>query len=463
MGLPEENGGETVRTLVGASGSNARKGRRSASAALLLARCPRADAPAATDRVRIEGEVTVGRRSPAGFVVADPRISTAHFAVTRAGRGHIAGDLGSTNGTFVDGERISGRVQLEDGAVIRAGESVFVYHARADEMLAPAPPPDKRFGMAGAFHLAGLLLSLEEAALSDRAILLTGPSGVGKELAARALASMWKMDEPLAHNAARTTSEQEASRVLFGVADKAFTGVAAREGLVLAAARAGRPLFLDEVHHLPPPVQGVLLRVIEERKVQRTGGEDRAMDVEARFVLASNAPERLAGDLRARLREAVVPPLRERVADVPAIFDCLLEGALVRQCEALAGRDGGANAVLAAVDGDCYEALCLAARRGQFDEDNVRGLADLADRVATRVAAGADPAGAVDSVLAARLGGPDDEDVSHYDSQRELITAVFIGSGHNVSRTVDLLKASGVPWRCSRRHLTAYLERWGLK
>ena len=75
----------------------------------------------------------------------------------------------------------------------------------------------------------------------------------------------------MVHNAARAASEQDTGRVLFGVADKAFTDVAARDGLILNAHKNRRPLMLDEVHHLPGGVQAVLLRVIEEKQVGRMG------------------------------------------------------------------------------------------------------------------------------------------------------------------------------------------------
>lgn len=457
--VPSDEAG-SISTLVAPTGKKiARRG----AAGLFVARCPGPGAAGLADRIRVAERVTVGRGDTADLVIDDARVSQAHFAVERAGRGWAVEDLGSTNGTFVDGERLGGRAELPEQAVIRAGESVLVFHARAAELLSAILPEDRPPGWAGSFHLADLHKRVQEAALSGRGILLTGPSGVGKELAAQALANLWRMQEPLAHNAARTAGEQEASRVLFGVADKAFTGVAAHEGLVAAASRARRPLFIDEVHHLPASVQGVLLRVMEERRVQRIGEEERAAPVDVRFVLASNAPERLTHDLRARMRELRIPPLRERVADVPAIFDALLGAEAARQAAALAALGVAVADVHRAVDGDCYEDLCLAAARGAFDESNIRGLVDIVDRLTTRIAAGAEPAAAVDSIFGERFLPAEAEEVSHYERQRELITAVFIGCGHNVSRTVDLLKESGVPWRCSRRHLTDYLARWGLK
>ena len=422
-----------------------------------------APSPVVEDRARVETPLVIGRDPEAGLALTDARVSMAHCRITGRGRFLAIEDLGSTNGTFVNGERIRAATPLEDEAVIRVGETLLVFHADGSRLLEPLPPDEECYKMTGPFHLAGLMAGLREAALSSRAVLLTGPSGTGKDLAAGALARMWGLSDPLAHNAARTASEQEIARVLFGVADRAFTGVSARDGLLANAARSGRPLFLDEVHHLPASVQGVLLRVIEEGWAGRTGAEDAAAPVNVRFVLASNSPELLSRDLRARLRETAIPPLRLRVADVPAIFQALLAAEARRHDEALARMGLERQAPACAPEADHMEALCLSARRGEFDEDNVRALADLADRLVTRVVAGVEPAAAADSVFNERFPDARGEETSHYEQHRELISAVFLGAGRNVLRTVELLKGSGVPWRCSRRHLTSYLERWGLR
>jgi transcriptional regulator with AAA-type ATPase domain len=231
--------------------------------------------------------------------------------------------------------------------------------------------------------------------------------------------------------------------------------VSGQIGLIERAHEGRRPLFLDEVHHLPTGVQGVLLRVIEDGEVQRVGGEGSPREVDVRFVLATNDPGQLTDDLVARLREVALPSLAERVADVPAVFDFLLRARFERH-----GLDGWQTLL----GGDHYEELCLETlSKHSFRKENVRGLIDLADRLVTRIAAGADPDAAVDTVFNERFGAGDEEQVSHYEQHKELIKAVFIGCGHNVSRTVSLLQSGGLPWRCSRRHLASYLEKWGLK
>ena len=127
--------------------------------------------------------------------------------------------------------------------------------------------------MAGNFHVGPLLLSLQQAAVSGRHVLLAGPSGAGKELCAQALAIMMGAGrKPLsltAHNAARFTSEEEAASTLFGIGSKVFSNVDPRPGVVEQA--HGGALFLDEIHNLPERVQRSLLRVIEDGLLSRIG------------------------------------------------------------------------------------------------------------------------------------------------------------------------------------------------
>ncbi|MCP4199219.1 MAG: sigma-54-dependent Fis family transcriptional regulator [Proteobacteria bacterium] len=182
--------------------------------------------------------------------------------------------MGSTNGTFVNGQRIQAKKRhpLPSPSVIRVGRAVLVFQNNAKALLNPAP--HERFGMAGNFHVGQLLQNLQQAAISGRHILLAGPSGAGKELCAHALASM--MGTPnaplplIAHNAARFTSEEEAASTLFGIGPKVFSNVDSRPGLV-EQAHSGA-LFLDEIHNLPERVQRSLLRVIEDGLRNRSIG-----------------------------------------------------------------------------------------------------------------------------------------------------------------------------------------------
>jgi DNA-binding NtrC family response regulator len=163
-------------------------------------------------------------------------------------------------------------------------------------------------------------------------VLIVGESGTGKELVARELHRLGPGEKaPLVAVNSAALPEQLVESELFGHERGAFTGAdRLRRG---AFENAGNgTLFLDEVGELPLPGQAKLLRVLEDRKVTRLGG-DRAIQVTARIVAATNRDldreveaGRFRQDLYYRLNVHTlrVPPLRERLSDIPALVDHLL-------------------------------------------------------------------------------------------------------------------------------------------
>jgi DNA-binding NtrC family response regulator len=175
--------------------------------------------------------------------------------------------------------------------------------------------------------------SIRRVAPSNATALIFGESGTGKELVARAIhGESPRRDRPFVAFNAAALSDSLAEAELFGARRGAYTGADRdRKGLFVEA--HGGTLFIDEVSSMPPLLQGKLLRALQEREVLPVGAST-PVKVDTRIVAATNVePQRLLaeGILRKDLyyRLAVVripiPPLRDRVEDIPLLADLFLE------------------------------------------------------------------------------------------------------------------------------------------
>jgi two-component system nitrogen regulation response regulator NtrX len=180
--------------------------------------------------------------------------------------------------------------------------------------------------------LAKLKEAIVRIAPVPSAALIVGESGTGKELVARELHRLGANPKGpfVAINSAALPHELVESE-LFGHERGAFTGASATRKGAFEAANGGT-LFLDEIGDLPPAAQAKLLRVLEDRKVTRIGAS-KTIDVNTRVVAATHrdlekevAEQRFREDLFYRLNVHVlrVPPLRDRLSDVPALVEHLL-------------------------------------------------------------------------------------------------------------------------------------------
>jgi DNA-binding NtrC family response regulator len=179
---------------------------------------------------------------------------------------------------------------------------------------------------------------IERIASGDINVLVLGETGVGKEVMARELhARSPRADKPLVSINCAALSESLLESELFGHEKGAFTGaLAAKAGLLESA--DGGTVFLDEVGEMPLTLQAKLLRVLEQREVQRVGSlRPRAIDV--RFVAATNrhleeeiAAKRFRQDLYFRLNGVAVeiPPLRARVDEIEPLARAFVEQACER-------------------------------------------------------------------------------------------------------------------------------------
>jgi transcriptional regulator with PAS, ATPase and Fis domain len=305
-------------------------GRDEATVALLIP-CGRADRPPAPARLGpLPDALEIGRGSaPAGagqLVLDDPLVSGQHARLTRTPDGYQLCDLGSKNGTFVEAQRLTSATLLADGARVFIGNHAFVF--RMAPALDLAALDEERATPLGPVATSSPLLArvchkLRRLATSDAELLLSGETGVGKEVYARAVhATSRRPGRFAAVNCAALPRDLVESE-LFGYRPGAHsTAHAAKPGLVEEA--EGGTLFLDEIGEMPLGAQSKLLRFLQDRQLVPLGGtRPRLLDV--RVVAATNrsvSDGSLRVDLLARLGAAPLrlPPLRERIEDLGALI-----------------------------------------------------------------------------------------------------------------------------------------------
>ena len=189
----------------------------------------------------------------------------------------------------------------------------------------------ERYGLANivgrSTRMEALFGAIEQVASSDATVLVTGESGTGKELVARAIHHTSKRtDAPFVAVSCAALPENLQESELFGHEKGAFTGAHQRTRGRFELAHRGS-LFLDEVGDVAPTTQAKLLRVLQERAFERVGGTE-TIKVEVRLIAATNKDLRelmergsFREDLYYRLNVVplAVPPLRERVEDIPVL------------------------------------------------------------------------------------------------------------------------------------------------
>ncbi|HEX7665621.1 MAG TPA: sigma-54-dependent Fis family transcriptional regulator, partial [Polyangiaceae bacterium] len=247
--------------------------------------------------------VTIGRSDTCNLHIPHSSVSRTHARVVTGERGLEVEDLGSANGTFVDGQPVKGRAPLPVGSILKIGTVRAVVRMTTAATTSPMDAVKKL---------------VDKVAPSPVSLILLGETGVGKEVLAEEIHARSGRSGPLVRincaGLAPTLLESE----LFGHERGAFTGaVQAKPGLIESA--HGGTFFLDEIGEMPESTQPKLLRVLESREVRRVGAlRGKAIDV--RFASATHRDLRTMAalgkfreDLLFRLNGYTIalPPLRE--------------------------------------------------------------------------------------------------------------------------------------------------------
>lgn len=281
---------------------------------------------------------TLGRELDNSLPIPEPAVSRYHARIDRRVDGCHISDVGSTNGTLVNGERVE-TCLLRDHDVVRIGDTVFRFAAsgiynygayRIDGSVVQSARPIRHNIegplLVGGFQMDVVLDRIDKIAGTGLAVVVTGESGTGKELVAQELHRRSRPGAPLqAINCAALPPNLIESE-LFGYRKGAFTG-ATQDKMGLLRAAHGGTLFLDEIGDMPLEAQVKLLRVLQEREVLPIGATT-AEPVDVRVVCATHrdldqyvAEGKFRGDLLARLREVHLrlPALRDRREDLYAL------------------------------------------------------------------------------------------------------------------------------------------------
>jgi transcriptional regulator of acetoin/glycerol metabolism len=268
--------------------------------------------------------VTIGRTSQSAICLAlDARVSRSHASLRLKGGLLEVIDHGSRNGTYLDGKRVDGTVITSLPRTLRTGDTLFVIVPRiARFSKANVEVVD---GVVVGPTLAAVRRKLAQMAAGARHVLLSGPTGAGKELAARYFhASGRSPSGPFIAVNCATIPSNLAERLLFGTRRGAYSGADAHVDGFIQAAHGGT-LFLDEIAELEPSVQAKLLRVLETHEVLALGAT-RPEKVDFQTCAATLKDLRVevaAGRFREDLYHRIgrpeirIPSLIERAEEMP--------------------------------------------------------------------------------------------------------------------------------------------------
>ena len=404
--------------------------------------------------------VIVGADESCSLKLKDTKVSRKHVAIVPGETGFRVKDMGSRNGTWIDGAQLTeGEVPV--GAILRVGSTLLQLLPAEEAGPLPASARTQFGALRGQSDPMRRVFSvLERASASNAPVLVLGESGTGKELVARALHDEGsRKNAPVVVFDCGAASDTLIESELFGHKKGSFTGAQGDRLGAFAAAHKGT-LFLDEIGDLPIALQPKLLRMLERGEIIPVGS-NKSEQYDVRIIAATHKDlwgevgrGTFRGDLYFRLSvvEVHMPALRQRPDDIALLVSTFLEA-------------NGASP--AGVEGKSLDRLTSYAWPG-----NVRELRNVIARSVTLAAPGATFA---EMPVLLKLRKPSDiapvavaQSIARFEApyheakeelllrfDREYCTKLLERAGGNLSHAARL---AGL----DRKHLYRVLERAGM-
>lgn len=274
----------------------------------------------------------IGSHPSNDLCLGDPRVSRFHCEILVDGPDARVRDLGSRNGTVVDGVRVV-EAFLRSGSVLKLAGVSLRFDVKEQVRRIPISARKSFHGVvAESMAMRTALATVERAAVSDTTVLLEGETGTGKGKVAEAIhRGGARAKGPLIVVDCGAIPQNLLESELYGHEKSAFTGAGDRRIGAFEEASGGT-IFLDEIGELPIDQQPKLLRALESREIRRLGSNVH-QKVDVRILAATNRDlrrevneGRFRADLYYRLAvlRITLPPLRERVEDLPSLTRELL-------------------------------------------------------------------------------------------------------------------------------------------